>query len=344
MVDRAARRRSRPAGARPLRRRRHLRLRHALLPPCPHRRLRRHRAAGARPRGRRRDRRGGRRRRHRPRPRRPGRGQPVRAGAAPAPAAARAGANLCENIYFMGSASKTPHMQGGFATLFDATPGQCVPVPDARAARGGGARRAAGGLPARGRRAATSRAARSSVIGAGPIGLLTMLAARLEGAREIAVVDIAAAPLAFADRPRRRRGRSTSPPTPTACGRLPPPDVVFEVSGTAAGARLGDRRGAARRHGRSGRQPARRRRPGAAQPGHGQGARPRGSFRFDREFAEAVGLIADGRGRRPVDRHRPPPARRRARRLPPRARPQPERQGGADRLIGCRLVRPVKTA
>ncbi|HET9070010.1 MAG TPA: alcohol dehydrogenase catalytic domain-containing protein, partial [Amaricoccus sp.] len=37
--------------------------------------------------------------------------------------------NLCENIYFMGSASKTPHMQGGFATFFDAIPEQCVPIP-----------------------------------------------------------------------------------------------------------------------------------------------------------------------------------------------------------------------
>ena len=37
--------------------------------------------------------------------------------------------NLCENIYFMGSASKTPHMQGGFASLFDATAAQCIKVP-----------------------------------------------------------------------------------------------------------------------------------------------------------------------------------------------------------------------
>jgi L-idonate 5-dehydrogenase len=37
--------------------------------------------------------------------------------------------NLCENIYFMGSASKTPHMQGGFATHIDVIPAQCVPVP-----------------------------------------------------------------------------------------------------------------------------------------------------------------------------------------------------------------------
>ena len=36
--------------------------------------------------------------------------------------------NLCENIYFMGSASRTPHMQGGFATFFDAIPAQCAPI------------------------------------------------------------------------------------------------------------------------------------------------------------------------------------------------------------------------
>ena len=39
-------------------------------------------------------------------------------------------ANLCENIFFMGSASKTPHMQGGFASYFDAIPAQCVKIPD----------------------------------------------------------------------------------------------------------------------------------------------------------------------------------------------------------------------
>src|SRR3569623_1664496 len=37
--------------------------------------------------------------------------------------------NLCENINFMGSASKTPHMQGGFANYFDAIPAQCVKIP-----------------------------------------------------------------------------------------------------------------------------------------------------------------------------------------------------------------------
>jgi len=38
--------------------------------------------------------------------------------------------NLCENIFFMGSASKTPHMQGGFSSVFDSIPAQCVKIPD----------------------------------------------------------------------------------------------------------------------------------------------------------------------------------------------------------------------
>lgn len=38
--------------------------------------------------------------------------------------------NLCENVYFMGSASKTPHMQGGFVERFDVDPAQCFVVPD----------------------------------------------------------------------------------------------------------------------------------------------------------------------------------------------------------------------
>ena len=92
-----------------------------------------------------------RRRRHRPSRSETTSRSTRRAGAATAPAAARAGENLCENIYFMGSASKTPHMQGGFATCSTPLPAQCVRCPTScRAVRGGGPGRAAGGLPARG--------------------------------------------------------------------------------------------------------------------------------------------------------------------------------------------------
>ena len=47
---------------------------------------------------------------------------------------------------------------------------------------------------------ATSRASAGIIFGAGPIGLLTMLAARRAGMAEVTVVDIAPAPLAFATR------------------------------------------------------------------------------------------------------------------------------------------------
>ena len=77
-------------GAHPLRRRRHLRLRHALFPPRPHRRFRGDLAAGARPRDRGRGRRD-RRRRARPEGRRPRRRQSVALVRPLRAAAARAG-------------------------------------------------------------------------------------------------------------------------------------------------------------------------------------------------------------------------------------------------------------
>ena len=69
--------------------------------------------------------------------------------------------------------------------------------PATPALSGGGARRAARGLPARGARAASVGGKSVVLFGAGPIGLLTLLAARLKGAAS-QMVDIAAAPLAFA--------------------------------------------------------------------------------------------------------------------------------------------------
>ena len=86
--------------------------------------------------------------------------------------------NLCENIYFMGSASKTPHMQGGFSTRFDATPAQCVPVPDHVPLEAAAlAEPLAVCLHAVNRARVSGRSV--AIIGAGPIGLLTLLAARL---------------------------------------------------------------------------------------------------------------------------------------------------------------------
>ena len=204
--------------------------------------------------------------------------------------------NLCENIYFMGSASKYPHMQGGFAGLFDAIPEQCVKVPDDMPIEA-----AALAEPLSVCLHAVSRAGDLEgkcgvVFGAGPIGLLTLAAARLAGLAEAAMVDIAAAPLAFA----QRFGAdhvvdiSNGGEALDYIAKARPFDVAFECSGTAAG--LSSAIATVRRGGilvQIGNLPG-----GAIPiPANAVMAKEldlRGSFRFGDEFPEAVRLIADG--------------------------------------------------
>lgn len=205
--------------------------------------------------------------------------------------------NLCENIYFMGSASKTPHMQGGFASLFDATPEQCVKVPtDLPYAAAALAEPLAVCLHAVAR-AGSLEGRKVVLFGAGPIGLLTMMAARLAGAAEIAVVDIAAAPLAFASRLGADHVVDISGGEEPLNGLAADQafDIAFEISGTAAG--LASALRSVRRGGT------------VVQLGNlpgGQISAPanlvmskeidlKGSFRFAGEFGEAVDLIVAGK-------------------------------------------------
>ena len=153
-----------------------------------------------------------------------------RGGAGIARDAAEGRANLCENIYFMGSASRTPHMQGGFASVFDATPAQCVKVPPHVAYQAAAlAEPLAVSLHAVARAGAI--ADRSVIVfGAGPIGLLTMLAARLKGCGGITIADIATAPLAFATQLGADQRRSIFPAAMPNSRRLPPPDNSMLLS------------------------------------------------------------------------------------------------------------------
>lgn len=200
--------------------------------------------------------------------------------------------NLCENIYFMGSASRTPHMQGGFATLFDATEAQCVPVPDNVLLEAAAlAEPLAVCLHAATRGRVEGR--RVTVIGAGPIGLLTMLAAKLRGAVEVTMVDIAAAPLAFATRLGADRVIDLSA-DPEGLAAAPAADVVIEASGSVKA--LAAAIAAARRGGvvvLLGSLPG----GDIAAPINPVMAKELdlvGSFRFGDEFAEAVALIGAG--------------------------------------------------
>jgi L-idonate 5-dehydrogenase len=201
--------------------------------------------------------------------------------------------NLCENIFFMGSASKTPHMQGGFASMFDAIPAQCVKIPDHVSYQAAALAEPLAVCLHAVARAGDVKGKRAVLFGSGPIGLLTMLAARRAGIAEVIVVDIAAAPLAFASRLGAdhvidlSRGEE-------ALKAMAPFDAAFEVSGTAAG--LASAIGAVRRGGivvQIGNLPGGQ----IPMPANAVMAKEidlRGSFRFGSEFMTAVELIGNG--------------------------------------------------
>jgi L-idonate 5-dehydrogenase len=142
-------------------------------------------------------------------------------------------------------------------------------------------------------RAGSVAGCRGIVFGAGPIGLLTLLAARLAGMSEIAVVDVAAAPLAFAQRLGADHVVDISGGGDTLenLAAMRPFDVAVEVSGTAAGlssAILNVRRG--------GTVVQIGNLPGGliSVPANAVMAREidlKGSFRFGQEFEQAVALI-----------------------------------------------------
>ncbi|HEY7385166.1 MAG TPA: L-idonate 5-dehydrogenase [Beijerinckiaceae bacterium] len=203
--------------------------------------------------------------------------------------------NLCENIYFMGSASKKPHMQGGFASHFDAVAAQCVKVPDDTPFAAAALAEPLAVCLHAVARAGNVDGCRGIVFGAGPIGLLTLVAARLAGMAEMAVVDIAAAPLAFATRLGADHIVDVSGNADhlAALAAERPFDVAFEVSGTAAG--LGSAIRTVRRGGtvvQIGNLPG----GDIAVPANAVMAKEidlKGSFRFGAEFADAVRLIVE---------------------------------------------------
>ena len=201
----------------------------------------------------------------------------------------------CLNMLFYGSAMRFPHVQGGFREVLVCDEAQAVAVPPAMSAA-----QAAFAEPFAVCLHAVNRAGpllgkRVLVTGAGPIGALTVIAARRAGALEIVATDIADATLKVA----RKVGAdaTVNASEPGALARYEADkgyfDVVFEASGnekalTGALAAL---------------------RPmgivvqiGIA--GHGMNLpmnvvvakeiELRGTFRFHAEFALAVALIGGG--------------------------------------------------
>ncbi|MGE4430313.1 MAG: L-idonate 5-dehydrogenase [Sphingobium sp.] len=106
--------------------------------------------------------------------------------------------NLCTDMFFLGSAGRFPHVQGGFAQHLVLRADQIIPVPDrADLLQLSVAEPLSVGLHAVAR-AGALMGKRVIVTGSGPIGLLTARSARLAGAAAILCTDIEDAPLKVA--------------------------------------------------------------------------------------------------------------------------------------------------
>jgi L-idonate 5-dehydrogenase len=203
--------------------------------------------------------------------------------------------NHCLDMRFYGSAMRFPHVQGGFREMLVCDAAQAVPVaPTMSAAQAAFAEPFAVCLHAV-NRAGPLLGRRVLVTGAGPIGALTVIAARRAGALEIVATDVAGAPLAAA----RKVGadQAINVTEKDALMRYGADkghfDVMFEASGNAAA--LAGGLGVVRPTGI------------VVQIGVAGGEMTlpmnlvvakeielRGTFRFHEEFALAVALIGSG--------------------------------------------------
>jgi len=139
---------------------------------------------------------------------------------------------LCSNMRFLGSASLFPHVQGMFQEYFVMGERQCYPVGgDISLGELAFAEPLAVGLHAVNR--GPDLIGKSVLItGAGTIGCVTVLAARLAGARRVTVSDILDRPLAQA----RTVGADVTLHAARDADALAKPqfDVAYEVSGSFA--------------------------------------------------------------------------------------------------------------
>ncbi|RDD68616.1 L-idonate 5-dehydrogenase [Paracoccus versutus] len=144
--------------------------------------------------------------------------------------------NHCENMRFYGSAMPFPHIQGAFRQELVADATQCVLANGLAPGEAAMAEPLAVTLHAA-RRAGELLGKRVLVTGCGPIGLLSILSARLAGAGEIVATDLSDFTLAMA----RQCGADLTVNTGTAPDGLSPFaagkgsfDVLFECTGVAA--------------------------------------------------------------------------------------------------------------
>jgi L-idonate 5-dehydrogenase len=202
--------------------------------------------------------------------------------------------NHCLNMRFYGSAMPFPHIQGAFRESLVADASQCVDATGLTAGEAAMAEPLAVTLHAT-TRAGEMLGKRVLVTGCGPIGVLSILAARRAGAAEIVATDLSDFTLALAAKVGADRVINTAT-TPDAllayCGNKGHFDVMYECTGVAAAL--------------AGGIAALRPRGVILQLGLGgdmtlpmmaitaKELELRGSFRFHAEFAVGVGLMQKG--------------------------------------------------
>jgi L-idonate 5-dehydrogenase len=142
--------------------------------------------------------------------------------------------NLCRRMVFLGSASKFPHIQGGFREVFTVEEANAIPVRgDLAFTTAAFAEPLAVAMHAVAR-AGTLFGRNVLVTGAGPIGQLVLLCVRRAGAARVVMTDVVAQPLETA----RRIGADAAIDVAARPGDLKDLaasldgfDVVFECAG-----------------------------------------------------------------------------------------------------------------
>lgn len=144
--------------------------------------------------------------------------------------------NLCANMFFLGSAGRFPHVQGGFSQHLVLRADQIIPVPDdADLLKLSVAEPLSVGLHAA-VRAGNLLGQRVIVTGSGPIGLLTARSAKLAGAAEVVCTDVEDAPLAVAREHMGATGTVNVAANPEALVAYEADNGYFDVAFEASGA------------------------------------------------------------------------------------------------------------
>lgn len=202
--------------------------------------------------------------------------------------------NQCLNMRFYGSAMPFPHIQGAFREVLVADASQCVDASGLTPGEAAMAEPLAVTLHATGR-AGGMLGKRVLVTGCGPIGVLSILAARRAGAAEIVATDLSDFTLALAAKVGADRVINTGASPDALAGYGAEKgyfDVLYECTGVAAALAGGIAalrpRGVILQLGLGG---------DMSLPMMAITAKElelRGSFRFHTEFAVGVGLMQKG--------------------------------------------------